>query len=114
MNILKKNITISILFIFSAGLFSMNLKETKDNKGQELTLVIIQKSPSASDKLDGKVSIEVKGGKAPYTLILHTSTRTTSQEFKGEKFEFENLPNGFYLFNVSDADGNFVSKNINL
>ncbi len=114
MNIFTKNITIFILVILSSALISMNLKNSMDNTSQELTLVISQVSPSAVDKLDGKVTIEIKGGKAPYTLMLHTNTRTTAQDFVGEKFELENLPKGFYLFNVSDAEGNFVSKNINL
>ncbi len=79
-----------------------------------LELNIIQVEPSNQTTLDGNIKITVKGGKAPYTLVVHTNTRTKELTYKGENFDLKNLGKGFYMLNITDSEGNFTSETINL
>ena len=80
----------------------------------EISIVVTKKNPSSSEKLDGEVKIIVRGGKAPYKLVVSSSARTVEMVYTGEKFDLKNLPKGFYLLSVTDSNGNFTSQNINL
>ncbi len=114
MNILNKNITILLLFCFCVLSINMIFKNKNNIVQAEITIELTQKTPTAADKSDGEVTILLKGGKAPYTLTVITNTRTNSLEYKGENFNLKNLPKGFYMFNVTDSEGNAATKNINL
>ncbi len=92
----------------------MKVKETKNRLSEEIKITVSKNEPSASDKTDGQIKIDLKGGKPPYTLVVHTNTRTTSLVYKGDKFDLKNLPKGFYMFNITDSEGNFATQNINL
>ncbi len=108
---LNKAVTVFLLSCFCVLSISMIFKT---NVQEEISIVVNQKAPSSSDKMDGEVEILLKGGKAPYTLTVITNTRTTSQVYKGEKFTLRNLPKGFYMFNVTDTEGKAATQNITL
>jgi hypothetical protein len=114
MNILNKNLTILMLFCFCVLSINMNLKRTKGTFSETINITVSKKEPSASDKTDGQIKIDLKGGKPPYTLTIHTNTRTSSLIYKGDNFDLQNLPKGFYMLNVTDSEGNFATQNINL
>jgi hypothetical protein len=114
MKILNKNLTILMLFCFCVLSINMNFRNNNRSISDEIIISVSPKVPSASDKLDGEMKIEVKGGKPPYTLVVHTNTRTNSLDYKGESFDLKNLAKGFYILNISDSEGNFATQTINL
>jgi len=118
MKLLTKNLALFIIFIFCVLSINMTFKNQSLNsdssKTEEIDIIITSKSPSAGDKVDGKINIGVVGGKPPYKLTVITSTRSTPQTYTGSQFELSNLPKGFYIFSLEDAEGKFISKNINL
>jgi hypothetical protein len=92
----------------------MNLKSTQGNFSEGISIIVSKKEPSASDKMDGQIKIELKGGQPPYTLTVHSNTRTNSLVYKGDNFDLKDLPRGFYVLNITDSEGNFTTQNINL
>ncbi|MCV9929657.1 T9SS type B sorting domain-containing protein [Flavobacterium sp. LS1R49] len=59
-----------------------------------------------ADDKDGAFSIEVKGGKSPYSYSLDKPTGTFLQGLAGEEiFNFENLSGGKHIVYVKDASG---------
>lgn len=116
MKLLNKNVVILLLSCFCV--LSINRIGKSENSifSEEMSLVVSKKEPSGSNKMDGQIQITVKGGKAPYKLTIHTSTRTKELIFtsENEKFYLKELPKGFYLLNVTDSENNFTSKSINL
>ena len=92
----------------------MKIKQTKSRLSEEIKITVLKNEPSASDKTDGQIKIDLKGGKPPYTLTIHTSTRTSALVYKGDNFDLKNLAKGFYMLTVTDSEGNFATQNINL
>ncbi|HWZ23221.1 MAG TPA: hypothetical protein VNW06_11240 [Cytophagaceae bacterium] len=116
MKILNKNVVILLLSCFCVLSINMVGKNENSIISEEMSLQVSKKEPSATDKLDGQIKITVKGGKAPYKLIIHTSTRTKELIYnsENEKFDIKELPKGFYLLNVTDSENNFTSQSVNL
>jgi hypothetical protein len=84
-------------------------------EGNELELAISVVNPSASDKADGIVKIDIKGGNAPYHITIETNTRTSSINAETDgHYELKNVSKGFYFLFVRDGQGNHVTKNINI
>ena len=110
----SKNLFIILLLSISASFFSFEFNNKNYIQADELTIEVTQKQPTASNQNDGIIKVTVVGGIAPYKLVVHTSTRSKPIEISGLEFELKDLNKGFYLINITDAKGNFVSKTINL
>ena len=87
--------------------------KNSDKAVLELKVAIV--NPSGSDKTDGVIKINVKGGKAPYYVTIQTNSRTSAIEFETDGYyELKNISKGFYFLFVRDGEGNHATQNINI
>lgn len=61
-------------------------------------------TPAVCGKADGKITIQISGGTAPYSYSLNGKTQSTGT--------FENLPEGTYQVNVKDSEGQCGSASV--
>ena len=111
MNFLNKNLNIFLLICFCVLSINMITKTQKE----ELELTVSVTNPSANDKADGVVKIDIKGGTGPYQISIQTNTRTTPIDIETTgHYELKNVSKGFYFLFVRDGQGNHATQNINI
>ena len=93
-----------VLLLFSAGV----------TLGDGEPIVHITKNdPSSSTASDGKITVSVSGGNAPYTIYF-TSTTLPGKIYNESTITLDGLKEGNYLFTIQDSKGHIVNKSIEL
>ena len=101
-----KNIFFAAAFVASSLQISAQVTTVIGTTKNPLKLEIDQRSPFCHDDKNGKISITIGGGKAPYYV--------NNAQIEGSTFEVGELYAGDYHFNITDDSTSTVSTDVTL